>query len=525
MVTKCNSFKEFFENNDIETYREVETAVHKDENIANNRLFVWNFEEVDLEEFLEYFRIFKNSTSNLSTRQQLNTKLMRKMNLMSREGYNPIECMLYASKTINIKLQNDRELREILAERIKDIYIKQDTETEAVLKNIIGIWPWVPQIKVVITAIGLIGDNSELLDSILLNYGEDQIYKLEVFHALMQNKNQNNLERIMKIIMNLQDTDEDIKIKNVFKKGINRFGYEGFKMIEKYYENPGMSKMGRKILTDIMLKNDNFIDNNNEKLYRKNLASKSEKDDSAFKEFWDDCNSNCNQDALYLARFSRAEMGEFLKTALERKNLGYRERNTAIISMALIYLKGYTPAEAILNVCEKKGNNDYAICVAEVIMGKENYATKLIDTFCEKKDYELSELYGILKSSGIINYRDSIELIQEEIEKRFQTLLEEEEYNQLDCLTSNLQMFWKQKMYALISKNMLEKIKNVLIIYSDNTIPVPQGIIISLIEIITPSWNSGVERVLFALYKKSNNQKIQELSYKKLKEREFAPPK
>ena len=104
MAKSYASFEEFFKNESLNIKREVETVVHKDENIANNRLFVWNFEEIDLEEIVGIFTNFQEEKTTALTRQTMSTALLRKMNNMMREGYNPVECMLYASKIINKKI-------------------------------------------------------------------------------------------------------------------------------------------------------------------------------------------------------------------------------------------------------------------------------------------------------------------------------------------------------------------------------------------------------------------------------------
>ena len=106
--TTLNSLKDL-ESAEIEIHRTVEMIDPRDENIVNNRVFVWNFERDDLNEFINYFRIYRNMQINADSRQKLNSRLNSKVNAMLNEGYIPIECMLYASKVINSKLRNDRE--------------------------------------------------------------------------------------------------------------------------------------------------------------------------------------------------------------------------------------------------------------------------------------------------------------------------------------------------------------------------------------------------------------------------------
>ena len=528
MAKGYTSLKDLLANENLELARDIEKVVHQDENIANNRLFVWNFEQVDLEEFLTYFQMYKDRIVSVTLRQNLSSQLMRKVNNMIREGYNPVECMLYASKCINMRLQNDKELQTILAERIRDAYLAQEDETIAVIKNILKMWTWVPQINVVITAIGLIGDNQELLDNIMLNYAEDPIYKTKVFYAFMHNKNVLNLERALRIIINLQDNESDNILGRAFVREIDNFGQEGKKIVAQYYGNPGISRTGVKYLRNIMLRgNSTEVDSKDKELYLKTLATQSEKDDLAYKEFLEECYQNYNDDIFYLCRYSRADIGSFLKVVLEDKKVSVKGRNTAIISLANAGRKGYAPAVAILDTCEKRGGNEYAVIIANIMLENQAYAMKLAKIFSTKKDYDLSELYGVLKSAAITSYRYNfcIELIHWALEECFREYLENEDYEKLECLTSNFEMFWDKKLYALLSKALLEAMQGVLLIYAENEIDIPNSIIVSMMETIEPSWNANVEKVMFALYHKCDNRRIQDLSFKMLKDRKIEPPK
>ena len=67
---------------EIEIHRTVETIDPRDENIVNNRVFVWNFERADLEEFINYFRIYRGMQTNADSRQKLNSRLNGKINSM-----------------------------------------------------------------------------------------------------------------------------------------------------------------------------------------------------------------------------------------------------------------------------------------------------------------------------------------------------------------------------------------------------------------------------------------------------------
>ncbi len=528
-MEKYNSFRSFFENAGLQVRQEFETAVHVDENIANNRLFVWHFEEADLEEFLEYFKMYKESNMRDASKIKLSSHLNSKMSEMIREGYNPVECMLYASKVINMELQYNIELQDRLAECIRSVYLKQETETIAVLKNIIEMWSWIPQVKVVISAIGLIGDNQELLDKILFYYGEDPNYKTKVFYAFMQNKSVENLERVLKIIMDLQECEEDNILGKVFIKQISGFGYEGSKLIKKYYDNPGISKVGSKVLKKIMFQDNTIAATEKDASWARNmLANNSLKDDLAYQEFVADCQEKYDDNAMYLCRFSRPDIGDFLKNAIEDEKLNQKNRNTAIISMGIVGYKGYAQAASVLKTCEDREENEYAVIVAKILLNEKEYAGKLVDIFCRKMEYELSELYGLLKSANVISYNYAVNLISASFENKWKALLREENdshMNELNCLASNFQIFWDKHLYAFLSQNILGEICNLLMGYARNSVIFPSGIVISLIETIVHSWNRDVETTMFALYKNAVDEKVQEVSFKKLKERKIEAPR
>ena len=183
----------------IEFQKPIETLDRKDENIVNNRVFVWKFEKSDLESFMADFKIYRAKQISAEARQKLNSQLNGKINSMINEGYVPIECLLYASKVINSKISNDRELITILAERIRDIYLRKTDESIEVFNNILEKWTWVPQLRIVITAIGLIGDNDDLLDKVFWRFVDDEQLKLTTFYAFLQNKNAANLDRAMRV--------------------------------------------------------------------------------------------------------------------------------------------------------------------------------------------------------------------------------------------------------------------------------------------------------------------------------------
>lgn len=527
--TGIGSFKEFFENNDTKFEASIETVSRQDENIANNRLFVWNFEAVDLEEMVSIFEIYKREAVSEMTRSKLNNLLTRKMYTMLREGYNPVECMLYASKVINQKLTNDRALQDILAERIRDIYLKSTLETTDILINIMKMWTWIPQLKVVITSIGLIGENEELLDLILSYYGEDENLKDKVFHAFMQNKTMRNLERVMEIITNLQATDADEAMGKRFAKEVNAFGYNAIKLIEKYNEHPAVSKTGKFIIRRIIRANGgtDVSGGVDESVYRETLATKSFKDDATFKDFMENCYENNDKRAAFLCRFSRAEAGQYLKHIVENSD-EYDSSiiDEAIVSLAVLGKKGYTPAAALIKNNYHENHDNYAPLVADLILCEDKAIEKLVAELCEKRDHELGRLYNFLKSANLKFYTESMNAFQTVLFSGFKEIISNKDYATLDILSSNLQIFWDKNLYFMIPLNMLKYMQEILNDYAQGEYEdIPEMIIIAMMNVIVHGWNESVEKVIFNLYHNAESNRIRQLGNKILQNREVQAPK
>ena len=523
-----HSFSDFITNSGMEFEKTVETVVRKDENMANNRLFVWNFEAADLEEMVDLFEIYKGEAIGESSRQKLNSALLRKMNNMLREGFNPIECMLYASKVINHKLLNDKLVQDILAERIRDVYIKREAETIDILKNIMEMWTWIPQLRIVIVSIGLIGENEELLDLVSLNYGEDESLKDRAFHAFMQNKSLSNLERALKIIANLQNTEDDQIMGRRFMKEVSGFGWEGMKIIEKYNDHPAMSRAGRAVIKKIMIKNGTMVEDvNDDGMYREALATKSSKDDMAFKDFMEDCREKQDRRACFLCRFSRADAGQFLKEVLENSGeLDAAARNDALISLAIIGQKGYHQAAAIIKHAYQEDDDNYAPIIAEVILGDRSAGKKMVDIWCEKKEFELFSLFGILRTSNFRFYDESLKEFQGILDTRFRELVEKKDFYALEILTGNLEILWDKKLYFILSMDLLKYMQKLLTEYANGERnELPEAIVISMINTVVHSWSGSVETAIFQLFHNSENPRVQQMSYKILQAREVQAPK
>lgn len=532
------TFKDFFkdkiDNGELVVKEAIETVDEKDENIANNRLFVWNFEKKHLSAFIDIFDRYNSKSTNISSRRILQSEIEGIVNDMIRSGYNPVECLLYASKVINMKLQNDRTLRNVISEEIRDIYKRQKDETIKVIEHIIDMWTWTPQIKIVISSIGYIGDNEQLFDKILNTYGEDDIYKLEVFYALFDNKTPENLERCLKIIISLKDLKEDNIIAKRFVDGVDCLGALGIEAVRKYANTPGVSKYGKKVLHKVMLKYDDNLDfSENDQMYLKQLVKRSFNEDEAYIEFLDYClkhyKSKNNNDVFFFSRFAKISIAEdfLIKVLQENKISNQHNINTAIISLGYLGSKGADVLNA-LKMLETKPSNEYAVLVAYILMYnrlKNNfYIERLVDIFANNKEYELGELYNVLKNADMAKNTFILPYIQRALVDKFYELVHKRNYSSLRFLTLNLQLFSSVKLFSFISEDLHSMIYDFLKNYVESYTNIKSDIIINLINVIACKWNQNVEKIMFMLYR-SQDMKVQQVALKKLQERDIQPPK
>lgn len=500
-------------------------VTHKDENIANNRLFVWNFEVNDLEEYIRIFNIYKAKEISMQSRNELNTQLRRKMNSMLKEGYIPVECMLYASKVINSKISNDHELIDILAELIRNVYLSKPEETLQVLHNIIDSWAWIPQLRIVISAVSLIGDN-ELLDKILNNFSSDERLRITVFYAFLQNKTEENLKRVMQIILNLSnESTVDLQISKIFKKEIQGFGNTGIEYLKKYYDNRvAYGKLGNKTIKQGLINMNVNLDKEKDiYMYMNRLAKESRRDPNAYNEFLQLCKENPEKQGAYVARFSLPTIADdFLIPYIEQPNVSTWNRNVAIISLGHLGRNGYKNIKTVLQ--RYKETNQEAWMVAMMLNGDDEAVKKFADRLSQKPEFENNSLFGLVINAGIAALTDLIPLVQQELYKTYLDLVTMRMHTALENFSSNLQVFWGKKLFSLISGDLLNAIIRDLKTYAyEQTFT--EETVISLLEVLLHRFGNSVEKIMFLLYQSDCPQNIRMYILKTLKGMDIQPPK
>lgn len=513
----------------IEFQKPIETLDRKDENIVNNRVFVWKFEKSDLESFMADFKIYRAKQISAEARQKLNSQLNGKINSMINEGYVPIECLLYASKVINSKISNDRELITILAERIRDIYLRKTDESIEVFNNILEKWTWVPQLRIVITAIGLIGDNDDLLDKVFWRFVDDEQLKLTTFYAFLQNKNAANLDRAMRVVMGLHENVAfDEQIGRIFKSVFIQFGSLGTKALEKYFGNPGISRLGNKILTK--LSNDGGIITETgqldpDALYG-TIAHKSKTDNDAYMEFLAFCDERKDSQAAFFTRFSRPEIVEdFLEGFLRDENVKPYDAEIALISLAYLKNNGYANAKDLIREFKDRNDLRNGYIISMVVLQDVEAAQNLVDLLTQEPDHKLGKFFGLMRNAAIRSNIGAVTLVQQEIVARLYALLRSNDQQTLKIFTSNLSILRDQRLFYLLSDTCLKNITSALSDYSARLIRLDEDVVISLIEVGKYKYNDTFEGILFDLYRHTNLPKLKNYIFKLLKERDIKAPR
>ena len=514
----------------IEFQGTIETLDREDENIVNNRVFVWKFERADLESFISDFKIYRAKQISAEARQKLNSQLNGKINSMINEGYIPIECLLYASKVINSKINNDRELVTILAERIRDVYLRKTHESIEVFNNILEKWTtWTPQLRIVITAIGLIGDNEELLDKIFFRFVDDEQLKLTTFYAFLQNKTASNLDRAMRVVMGLHENVQiDEQIGRIFKNVFIQFGKLGTQALEKYSGNPGISRLGNRILNK--LRNDGGMTPetgalDDDTIYGA-IAHKSKNDNEAYMDFLAFCSDRKDSQAAFFSRFSRPEIvTDFLKGFLEDESTKPYNAEIGLISLAYLKSNGYDNAKDLIREFKDRKELREGYLIAMVVLQDVEAVQNLVDLLTQEPDHKLGKFFGLMRNAAIRSNIGAVTLVQQEIVARLYALLRSNDQQTLKIFTSNLSILRDQRLFYLLSDTCLKNITSALSDYSARLIRLDEDVVISLIEVGKYKYNDTFEGILFDLYRHTNLPKLKNYIFKLLKERDIKAPR
>jgi len=218
----------------------------------DNRVFLWNFSKEHLDDMILIFNRLRNSPLNSGIRHFLRRQLTSKGLSMLRAGVFPFECILYASKTVNNILINDKEVVEEIARALLTIFEENKEYSYITFEHIIKNWDWIPQIKIAIITVGLL-KNDDLIEHIYKYHSTDDNFKLESVKAFVYSQNMDSINYIIEIISTLDELNTiDREIANFLVENFEKYyTIEGIRNLYAIYRNFSLSSYPRKIIEKI----------------------------------------------------------------------------------------------------------------------------------------------------------------------------------------------------------------------------------------------------------------------------------
>ena len=511
-------------NMQLELQQSIETHVHADENSADTRLFVWNFTPNDIKKFVNIFERCNARPNSEVSRRTLNNELYKKCNSMLAEECLPVECMLYASKVSNSRM--NEELVSILAERIEEVYKTNGDETAEVLEHICDYWTWTPQLKAAITAIGRIGERENLLERIA-RFADNLELKKDVFKAFLQKKTPANLNRAMGIVLGLKNSvDVDKEISDMFVDEFSGFAADGLEVLREHLRSShAIGKLGVSTLNKIARQLGVTIDDN----YFDELARRSRDEAPAYDEFLEMCRQKNDENAAFRCRFSRDEIiDDFLMPIMRSENAIKFTKDVALISIAQLSgfknVKLLPAAKAIIKEYQADPANKLVCMVAGIAIGDRAAIEQFAEILGLEPERNLRDLYSFLNNASVTK-KSIVPSIQRAICDRFIETFRTGYPIEMENFASNLQVFKSRNIGELISDRCLKEINDVLLNYANNASFLPDKAAIGLINTGVDFSKNDFGSVLFKIYEKTASAKVKAHARKMLLEMETLDPK
>lgn len=202
-------------------------------------LFIYHFDGDDVEDFVNIYKEIDGSNINEAFATFFRASLKDKCEEMNRKRICPVECMLYASKTVNKYLEN-RYIRETVAEVAAENITVWGEEGREVLSHIISRWHWFPQLKIAVD-IARITRDRELLRKAHRIFADDERVKVDLFRALVESGDRELLPYVFNMIRNLQrNSDMDRRMLNLLEKNFYLYMPEALNEFENFLGSPGV---------------------------------------------------------------------------------------------------------------------------------------------------------------------------------------------------------------------------------------------------------------------------------------------
>ncbi len=510
---------------EIETEKPIDTYEHENEDSARNRMFIWQFTPDDIKNFVGIFETYNTRPDTDVAREALSTALHKRCMQMLNARCLPIECMLYASKVSNARMNEN--LINVLAVRIKDIYRspgRGDITVEA-LEHIINNWIWVPQVRAAIVAVGLIRDRDELFDCIMpLVNGE--ALKQSIFSALMQKKNKANLDRALGIISTLEATNDiDRNISAMFQAECNGFTTLGIDYLKTrlndylHDSTVYLNNLGRSTLRNVA----NIWNVTPAGREIDELARRSRDDDQAYHEFLDMCRERNDEEVTFRCRFSRRDIiDDFLIQLIQSDDASVQSKANSFIAIAQLSCsrrpnaRRVDSAKDLLRRYKNQRDHEFACLTSLMLLCDRDAIQEFVSLMRQKTPRELHNLYSLLNTASLMRSRDAVPLISAAVSRELADIFDNGWSYEMYNFASNLREFRRRNVDQLISIDCLRLIKSILLKYAADTSLLDADAVNALIDVAVMFRLDGVTDVLFKLYDQHSNADVRAHARKKL---------
>lgn len=217
-VTKLNNMKKEVRL-DVGSYEPKLQVSGSSVKYKTKNLFTEIFDEQDVKDFMVLAE-----RSSVMDDEIILGELKRKMSAMSKEGKQPLQCMVYATKQNEKVFYNNEKKVAIWAQAIAES-ANSNLDSVLSINHMLVNWGiWKRQIMMLITACGYIKKNEkldEVIRDLYINYDDDKV-KYTVIKRLLHGLNEANYRAAFAILKNADfiGADTDRKYFNILKKKV-----------------------------------------------------------------------------------------------------------------------------------------------------------------------------------------------------------------------------------------------------------------------------------------------------------------
>lgn len=216
-------------------------------------LFTETFDEQDVKDFISLVEMSINTEDEI-----IEGELKRKIQNMIKNGKEPLQCMVYATKNDEKLFQNNEKKMLTWAKVIANT-VNSNIHYSSSINHMLVNWSlWKCQISLLINACGFIKQNENLdmvIRDLYTNYDDDKI-KYIVIKRMFQSHNKDNYASAFEILKNSDFTRSDRKYFNVLKRKVeNSTAQEIEKLYASFKKTQGFNIPKRKKIERLFFEN------------------------------------------------------------------------------------------------------------------------------------------------------------------------------------------------------------------------------------------------------------------------------